>query len=661
MKKIDIFYKKLISNEELLEQFASALIDGTIIDFFQTLGMDPKISELSHLLDRLQKDNSEIYDRILNDVDDDPLPDIPHEILDEMMVSPFREESTPPPGILINYNDKYKNSTPILYRGEIIRQILSCLILQYKSNVLLVGPAGVGKTKIVEDIANQLSQEFSLIPPQLKGYTIYELPLSGLISGSNLVGDVERKTRQIIDFASNKANKAILFIDEIHLLMGNERSYGIVAQSLKPALARGSIKVIGATTSQEANDFLKDPALNRRFNKIVVDELTKEQTKSALMEMRDEFSKYYDGNIYLSKNAISEAIDAADAYKIAGSHRPDNVITLIDRAMADVYVANCGQVKNPIRITPKHIKQTALKLASGKMIDSNVDIDALRSALSVIKGQDVVLSCIIDCIKRDSLNIFEHTRPLSLLFFGGSGTGKTETAYIISMVITGSPPITLNMSDFGERSSLSRIVGVHAGYLGCDAKAELPFDSIESNPRQVVLLDQLDKANIAVQRLFLTVLESGTLQLANNRSIDFKKSVIIATTNAGSSVVKSASIGFTANNEKETVSMQYLSNCFGDALLNRFDRIMHFNKISEKVFGEIIRDKYEREAEKLKRLRKANDDLPDTLPDDVVDRLVQDNYNPAFGARHISDIVRAYIENMLINEQNNLTKTENNT
>ena len=651
MKKIDLFYKKLIGNEELLEQFATALIDGTIIDFFTSQGMDPKISELSNLLDRLQKDESEIYNRILTDVDDEPLLDIPSEVLDDM-ANAFSDTEiyTSPPELLINYNEKYKDSTPILHRTEIIRQILSCLILQFKSNVLLVGPAGVGKTKIVEDIANQLSQDFALLPLQLRGYTIYELPLSGLIAGSNLVGDVECKTRKVIDFASNIANKAILFIDEIHVLTGNERSYGIVAQSLKPALARGIIKVIGATTSQEANDLLKDPALNRRFNKIVVDELTKEQTKSALLEMRDEFAEHYEGKIYLSRNAISEAIDAADAYKIAGSHRPDNVITLIDRAMADAYVSNCGNIKNPIRLTPKHIINTARKLTSGKIIDSNVDIDALRNALSVIKGQDIVINRIIDCIKRDSMDIFEHARPLSLLFFGGSGTGKTETAYILSMVITGSPPITLNMSEFGERSSLSRIVGVHAGYLGCDAKTELPFDILESNPRQVVLLDQLDKANVVVQRLFLSVLENGTLQLANNRMIDFTKAIIIATANAGSNVVKSASIGFTANNEMETetISLRGLSRYFGNGLLNRFDKVLHFKSISEQVFAEIIRDKYQHEAEKLKRLRKANDDLPDTLPDDVVDRLVHDNYDPAFGARPVARIVREYIEDILL-------------
>lgn len=651
MKKIDLFYKDLINNKELLEQFATALIDGTIIDFFTSQGMDPKISELSNLLDRLQKDESEIYNRILTDVDDEPLLDIPSEVLDDM-ANPFSDTgiNTSPPEILINYNEKYKDSTPILYRGEIIRQIISCLILQYKSNVLLVGAAGVGKTKIVEDIANQLSQDFPLLPPQLKGYTIYELPLSGLIAGSSLVGDVEKKTKQVIDFASNTANKAILFIDEIHVLTGNERSYGIVAQSLKPALARGIIKVIGATTSQEANDLLKDPALNRRFNKIVVDELTKEQTKSALMEMRNEFSEHYDGKIYLSRNAISEAIDAADAYKIAGSHRPDNVITLIDRAMADVYVSNCGNIKNPIRLSPKHIKQTALKLSVGKMIDTNVDIDALRSALSVIKGQDSVIDHIIKIIKRNSTDIFEHTKPLSLLFFGGPGIGKTETAIIISKAITGEPPIILNMTEFIERSSISRIIGVHAGYLGCDAKTELPFDIIQSNPRQVVLLNDLDRANIMVQRLFLSVLENGTLQLANNRMIDFTKAIIIATANSGSNVVKSASIGFTANNEMETetISLRGLSRYFGNGLLNRFDKIIHFKHISEETFAEIIRDKYECEVKKLKHLRKANDDLPDTLPDDVVDRFVQDNYDPALGARPVARIVREYIEDILI-------------
>ena len=645
MRKIDSFFRKFQNDAELRESFADAFATGNLIFFFKENGLDPKLSEFSEFLTQIQENDKEYFQSLVYENSYDPALEMPEEQWNEM-ISPFQEDSVPPPEILINYNSKFKDSTPILYRNDIIRQILSCLILQYKSNVLLVGPAGVGKTRIVEELACQLAGNYPMIPPQLKDYTIWELPLSGIIAGSGLVGDTEKKAKAVIDFASNRSNKVILFIDEAHMLVRGDRSYDTIAQMFKPALARGLIKVICATTTQEANSFMTDPAFNRRFNKIVVDELSKEQTYTALWEMKEELSAHYNGMVYLSKNAITEAIDAADTYKIAGSHRPDNVITLLDRAMADMYMSTYGNIKNPIRLTGKHVKNTALKLASGKMIDTNIDIDALRSALSVIKGQDYVIERIIDIIKRDSLNLFPRSKPLSLLLAGNTGTGKSLTARILGLEITGNPPITLNMTEFSEKSSLSRIVGVHAGYSGYDSKAELPFDVLENNPRQLILLDEYEKGNTAVKRLFLNVFDTGTLQLANNKTVDFSRTIIIATTNAGFNHAQE-SIGFTTDDSQKVASVKDLSHCFDVELLNRFSSILYYNPITEQVYRDIVKSKYDREVKEIKSHGKAGDTLPDTLSEDELDRLVQENYNPAFGARHVQQIVRMYIENIL--------------
>ena len=569
----------------------------------------------------------------------------------EDMFAPYYETTnavSSPTDFLINYNERFKDSHLILFRNEVIQQVFSCLIGKYKSNALLIGAAGVGKTRIVENIAKMLADDFPLLPPQLKGCTIWELPLSALISGSGVVGDVEKKTKQVIDFASDSRNKVILFIDEMHMLMCGDKQYNIASQILKSALARGSIRVMGATTLQEANDLMRDPAFNRRFNRIVVDEFTKEQTIYLLKDMRSELIEHYDGRIILGRKVIEETVEIADRYRLSGSHRPDNAITLLDRAMAEIFVSECYSKRNQIHLTPKHIKNTALKLTTGNTFSDKTDIISLKSKLSVIKGQDDVLENIIDCIKRDGLEIFPHTKPLTLLFAGGSGTGKSETAKIIAMELTGSPPITFNMTEFAEKSSLSRIVGVHAGYTGSDSNAELPFDILESNPRQVILLDEFEKCNTVVKRLFMSVFDSGKLQLANNKTVDFSQTIIIATTNAGCN--SATSIGFTSEYGSLSNSVKDLSVDFDIALLNRFTRILHFHCISENLFRKIIRDKYSREVSEIKQHRKTGDKLPDTLPDDAVEMLVSKSYNPAFGARPASGIVREYIENILVND-----------
>lgn len=579
-----------------------------------------------------------------------------------------------PEEYLINYNKKYVNEKPTLFRDEVIQQTLSCLIGIVKPNALLIGPAGVGKTKIAEDIARRIACKDASIPAQLLDYTVWELPLTNIVAGSGIVGEVERKTKAILEFAQNPDNKVILFIDEIHMLVGEHQTYDKIAQIMKPALARGDMKVIGATTSQESQNLLDDPAFNRRFTRLIVDELSKEQTIEILKNMQVKLFNHYNNVIAINDDIIKEVVNVADEYKTVGSHRPDNAITLIDRAMADAYIErkmkeadaiasndtaliNAYKAMPTISLSKSQMKKTAMKLMTGNNTRTDIDIDSLTDALSVIKGQDNIIEYMVDKLARDNLNIYPRTKPLSFLFAGHSGVGKTEIAKIIANTITGTKLIILNMTEFNSPASINRIIGSPAGYVGSDSKTELPFDILETNPYQYILLDEFEKADKAVQRLFMNAFEEGWFKTSRGKIVDFSKTVIIATTNAGYTA-KSDPIGFTSDNQNSTeATISELSVCFDKELLNRFTKVLNFNSITEDIFKDILASKYKSDVARIKSAHSsaAIQKLPDELTDAEINEFVKEHYIKEFGARHVSQIIQEHIEDLLM--ANKIKKT----
>lgn len=574
--------------------------------------------------------------------------------------------------LLINYNELYKSSGTVLYRDNVIKQTLSTLIRKNKPNPLLIGQAGVGKTKIVEDIAYRLANNDTLIPGKLKGFTVYELPLSNVMSGSSLVGQLEAKVQAVVDFISDRKNKAILFIDEIHQILDGGDHYQKIAQIFKPALARGDFHCIGSTTLQESTTLFSDPAFNRRFSRVIVDELTQSQTTEILKHSLPDYLNHYNSGFSISDSVLETIVPIADQYVNIGSHRPDNALTLLDSTIAseilnrrakenelmtkqndpDPNIAAAAKAAlqalaaSPIvNITEARVKNTAIMMMKGNAKQENTDFDALRQNLAHIKGQDNVIEKVLKVIKNHEKGLFPRRKPVTFLFTGTSGVGKTEITKIISESIIGKKPIIINMTEYSHSSSINNIIGSNIGYLGSDSKIELPFDCLESNPYQIILLDEFEKGHREVQRLFMRVFDEGILKTNRGATLDFSKAIIIATTNAANKEIKK-SIGF---GQKAPCSMsadiEELKKWFDPELINRFEHIINFNTISADTFIEIIEDIYTTESARIMKLNRSYVLKPVIDPDDL--KKMRDDYIEDFGARPAFKIVQEYIENQL--------------
>lgn len=566
---------------------------------------------------------------------------------------------------LINYNAKFAAGGFAMFRDAVVEQTMSILIGKNKPNALLVGQAGVGKTKVVEDIAYRIASKNASVPARLANATVYELPLATIVAGSGIVGSLEEKVKAVVDFASDKANDAILFIDEIHQLTGDAQVYGRIAQILKPAMARGDIRVIGATTTQEATSLIDDPAFNRRFSRVIVDELTREQTIAVLEQAAPGFIRHYGNRIVIDEDTLSLTAVVADRYSAAGNHRPDTALTLLDRACADALVSRqkleanlCAdidptkrQTGNQLRaqcvtLTESRLRATALLMTTGHAKHEKLDAVALNAKLSRIKGQDDVIAEIVERLRRNDMTLYPKTRPLTFLFAGASGVGKTEVTKIIAEELTGVAPITLNMTEYHSPASINRIIGSPAGYVGSDSKRELPFDCLEANPYQVILLDEFEKADKAVQRLFMGAFDEGSIKCANGRTVDFSKAIIIATTNASHSAGKKGSVGFVPSagaKHSDADTVKGLSSWFDTELLNRFSKILTFNRLSREDYRDIVADIYARDIARIKS-ENPRVTLPDELDEDTLSILVEDSYIADFGARPARKCVQDYIE-----------------
>ena len=431
------------------------------------------------------------------------------------------------PDCLLNMNDRFKHKSNCKFREDVIDQTLSVLIGQEKPNPLLIGEAGVGKTKIAEEIAHRLANNHVTIPDMIRGFVIFGFQPSNLVAGSGIRGQLEEKIKELLEFASDKKNKVILFIDEIHMLFSGDPSYEQISQILKPALSRGDIKVIGATTMSEAQKLYKDPAFERRMQSVIVNELTEEQSLEILETIAPNSAQYY-GTNPLTTDLLRFMVDMSQKYSNGKSHQPDASVTLLDRVCASLHVKRKRDIENakdpntgnpqllqilqttPIIVNETNIESTAVSLLRGHASNPTVDYDQVTTEIKeTVLGQDEQIDFVMSKAKGRSLGLFETTKPLAFLWAGNSGTGKTELAKHIAKRIVDTELIIINMNEFSESHHTARLIGAPAGYVGYDSMQELPLDPLKTNPYRVILLDEFEKAHREVRRLFMTDLDDG--------------------------------------------------------------------------------------------------------------------------------------------------------
>lgn len=512
-------------------------------------------------------------------------------------------------------------------RDEQMARISQILLRRNKNNPCLIGEAGVGKSAIVEGLAKKISEKTA--PAPLIGKRIFSLDLSLILAGAKYRGDFEERLKECLAEAAGDKN-IILFIDEIHSIMGTGAAEGAIdaASILKPELARGNLQLIGATTYEEYRSCIeKDAALERRFQKVFVNEPDEAQTKLILNGIKPEYEKFH--GIRILDSAISEAIRLSKRY-ITDRYFPDKAIDLIDEACSklrldestdseeDMYDAFNSYVSGDIS-RDKYLELISDKTKNGKLVlcaehirelvSENMGIPVSRISKSdaeelcissrkikeTILGQESAIDTVLKAIKRNRVDIDERPGPIgAFVFMGRSGVGKTALAKIISEEIFGKDSlIRFDMSEFSGQHTVSRLIGSPAGYVGYENPGELT-DKVRKKPYSVLLFDEIEKAHRDIYNLLLQILDTGFLDDAKGKRVSFKNTLIILTTNLGANQNSSSTIGFNQTDENDAEREKMLScvkKFFSAELMNRIDECVYFKPLSMQTLSKIAENK----------------------------------------------------------------------
>ncbi|MCI9094053.1 MAG: ATP-dependent Clp protease ATP-binding subunit [Coprobacillus sp.] len=473
---------------------------------------------------------------------------------------------------LTNMNELVKKQERVMIgRDRELQQLLQTLCKKEKNNALLIGKAGVGKTALVEKLALKINQQD--VPRILRNKTIFELSLSSIVAGTKYRGEFEEKFKKIIQKVI-QAKDAILFIDEIHNLIGAGGAEGAIDASniLKPYLARRDLTIIGATTIDEYYKYFeKDQAMNRRFAIIKLNENTKEETKEILLGLKKQYQDYH--QIQIKRECIDYIIDLCEHY-LPQRVFPDKAIDVLDLSCVKTSFLNESSMKKV------HIEKVIEEI-TGLTIHKKVSYQELKTHLNEhIFGQEEAIHTIVHSIQ--SLTAYPHpTQPQGVyLLLGSSGVGKTETAKIIAKLMNRNF-IKLDMSEYSDPTSVNKIIGSSPGYVGYDDHSSLLHEII-LHPNSILLLDEIEKAHPQVMHLFLQVFDEGYLKDNHQHFITFKDTIIIMTSNVVHQ--NNISVGF----KKQTFSKESLKEFFSEEFLNRINEIISYKTLTQKDYEEIL-------------------------------------------------------------------------
>lgn len=522
---------------------------------------------------------------------------------------------------------------PVIGREMEIDDIVNVLAKKFKSNVLMVGDPGVGKTAIAEGIAKKIVD--NEVPDFLKEHELYSLEVGSLLAGSKYRGDFEEKVKNVIDALNSKKN-VILFIDEAHTMRGagNGSSSSVdFANMIKPAITKGTLKIIASTTWEEYYDsFEKDRALMRRFYRVGIDEPDLETTEKILAGLKTRLNEYH--NVKIQPSAIKASVEYANRY-IHDRKNPDKSIDLLDAACAKQRVAN----KTNAKITESNIIDQVSKACDipkekldNKSTDTLVNLES--NIKSKLYGQDSTVDKVLERVYVSYAGIANDKKPMaSFLFLGPTGTGKTELAKLLSENLS-MPLLKYDMSEYQEKHSVAALIGAPPGYVGygeSNLGGGKLINDLSKNPYAIMLFDEVEKAHPDVYNLFLQLLDEGRITGTNGKSVNAKNTIIIMTSNLGARDGERNNIGF-GEQQKTGEDDKAYKEYFKPELRNRIDLVVKFDKLSDLSIKKIV----VKFTSELKNLLKTQHNINLTLSEEVIDYLAKQGYDDKMGARPLA-------------------------